>query len=175
MVNAAHGEIQKVRDLLGQMPDQANRLIHFLNYRNREQLEQLGILDRTGTILDIKRVLTKKTLMQNLEKRCQDMQVEINSFMQRFTILQDKGLPSLLGNNDRLMRHTDYTHKLNTYAIDQVNSSTSDSGEKALPSGQSLYDNLDNLFYIEHEVKHLFQLQPNFVRYTEADETLRKL
>jgi len=36
LVNAAHGEIQKARALLGQMPDQANRLIHFLNYRNRE-------------------------------------------------------------------------------------------------------------------------------------------
>ena len=54
LVNATHGEIQKARALLGQMPDQANRLIHFLNSRNREQLEQLGIPDRIGTILDIK-------------------------------------------------------------------------------------------------------------------------
>ena len=81
LVNAAHGEIQNVRALLGQMPDQANRLIHLLNYRNREQLEQLGILNRICTILEIKKVLTKRTLMQNLEKGCQDMQVEINSFM----------------------------------------------------------------------------------------------
>jgi len=35
-VNVAHGEIQKERALLGQIPDQANRLIHSLNYRNRE-------------------------------------------------------------------------------------------------------------------------------------------
>lgn len=146
-----------------------------MNYRNREQLEQLGILDRIGTILEIKKVLTKRTLMQNLKKRCQDMQVEINSFMERFTVLQNKGLPSLLGNNDRLMKHADYVHKLNTYVVDQVNSSTSAAGVKALPTGQSLYDNLESLFYIEHEVKHPFQLQPNFIRYTKADETLRKL
>jgi len=63
---------------------------------------------------------------------------------------------------------------LKKYATDQVSSSTSALGVKALPTGQSLYDNLENLFYIEHEVKHLFQLQPNF-RYTEADETMRKL
>lgn len=86
-MNATHGEIQKARAMLGQMLDQANRLIHFLNYRNKEQLEQLGIPDRTGSILDIKRALTKKILLQNLEKICQDMQVEINSFMKRFTIL----------------------------------------------------------------------------------------
>jgi len=36
LVNAARGEIQKARALLGQMPDQANRLIHFLNSKNRE-------------------------------------------------------------------------------------------------------------------------------------------
>jgi len=73
------------------------------------------------------------------------------------------------------MKHADYIHKLNTYAIDQVYSSTSASGVKVLPTGQNLYDKLENLFYIEHEVKHLFQLQPNFLRYIEADETLRKL
>lgn len=86
--------------------------------------------------------------MQNLEKRCQDIQVEINYFMERFAVLQNKGIPSLLGNNDRLMKHADYVHKLNTYAIDQVNSSTSASGVKALPTGQSLYDNLENLFIL---------------------------
>jgi len=121
-------------------------------------LEQLGIPDRTGTILDIKSFLTKKTLMPNLQKRSQDMQVEINSFMQRFTILQDKGLPSLLGNNNRLMKHADCVYKLNKYALDQAGSSASTSEVKALPTSQSLYDNLESFFYIEHEVKHLFQL-----------------
>jgi len=62
-VKAAQGEIQKVKALLGQMPDQTNRLIHFLNNRNKEQLEELGISDKTNTIMEIKRVLTKKTLM----------------------------------------------------------------------------------------------------------------
>jgi len=28
---------------------------------------------------------------------------------------------------------------------------------------------------VEHEIKHLFQVQPDFFRYTEADEILRKL
>lgn len=47
--------------------------------------------------------------------------------------------------------------------------------EKTLPSGQTLYNNLENLFYIEHEVQHLFTVQPNFYKYTDADETLIKL
>lgn len=103
------------------------------------------------------------------------MQVEINSFMEKFIILQKKGLPSPLTSDDQLMKHIDYVHKLNKYAVDQTSSSTSASGVKDLPTGQVLYDNLENLFYIEHEVKHLFQLQPNFFRYTKTDETPRKL
>jgi len=55
------------------MPEEANKIIHFLNTRNKEQLEELAINDRTKTILETKRVLTKKTLMQNLERRCHDM------------------------------------------------------------------------------------------------------
>lgn len=103
------------------------------------------------------------------------MQVEINYFTENFTVFHKKGLPSLLGSNDRLMKHVDYAHKLNKYAADQITSSTSTSGGKALPSRQSLYGNLENLFYIEHEVKHLFSIPPNFFKYKKTNETLRKL
>lgn len=128
------------------MPDEANRLIHFSNKKNREQLEELGISDRTDTILEIKRVLTKRNLMKNLERRCQDMQVEINSFIEKFTVLQSKGLPSPL------------VDKLNKYVGNQASSSTSASRVKALPTNRVLYDNILNLLYIEHEVKHLFTI-----------------
>lgn len=83
----AQEEIQRTKAQLGQMSEEANRLIHFLNSMNKEQLEEFGIIDRIETILEIKRVLTKKTLMRNLERRCHDMQAEINSFMEKFAIL----------------------------------------------------------------------------------------
>lgn len=89
--------------------------------------------------------------------------------------MHERGLPSLLGNNQRLLRQAEYTHRLNKHVVDQVNASSSTSAEKALPSSQSLYNNLENIFYIEHEVKHLFTVQPNFNKYTNTDETLRKL
>ena len=53
------------------------------------------------------------------------MQVEINSFTEKFIVLHKKGLPSPLGSNDRLMKHKDYVLKLHTYAMDQVNTSSS--------------------------------------------------
>ena len=73
LIRVAQVEIQKTRALLGHMPEQANRLIHFLNTNTSEELEALDIRDRTSTILDIKRVLTMRTLMQNLDRRSQDM------------------------------------------------------------------------------------------------------
>lgn len=103
------------------------------------------------------------------------MQVEINSFVEKFTVLKNKGLSSPSVINDRLMKHIYYVDKLNKYASSQASSSTIASGTKALPTGRDLYDNLENLFYVEHEIKHLFTIQPIFFRYTETDEILRKL
>lgn len=89
--------------------------------------------------------------------------------------MEEKGLPSLLTNDYRLMTHADYVRRLNTYVENQVTTSSSSAEEKTLPSGQSLYDNLESLFFIEHEVRHLFTVQPTFYRYTDADETLIKM
>jgi len=44
-----------------------------------------------------------------------------------------------------------------------------------LPIGKVLYDTLENLFFLEHEVKHLFVTKTNFSKYTEVDETYRKM
>ena len=80
LVTTAQGEIQKASDLLGHIPEQANMIIQFLNTHTKEELAALDIRDRTSTILTIKRVLTMRNFKQNLERKCQDMQVEINAF-----------------------------------------------------------------------------------------------
>ena len=63
-------EIQRARESLGNMLEQANRLIYFLNTHTRELLETLEIRDRTGTILTVKKVLTMRNFIQNLERKC---------------------------------------------------------------------------------------------------------
>jgi len=90
-------------------------------------------------------------------------------------MLQSKGLTSLLTSNGRLLTHEQYANKVNTYVSNQITASSSISEDTVPPSGQSVYDKLENLFYIEHEINHLFEVQPNYYRYTEADETLIKL
>ena len=112
--------------------------------------------------------------MQNLERRCSDMQEEINVFRKRFDILLNKGFPSPLLSEDKLMDLESYVEKLDKHANNHASTSTS-SSTTALPTGKSLHDRLENLFYLEHEVKHLFPVQLTFFRYTETDETLRKL
>ena len=99
LVTLAQEEIQKARDSLGHMLEQANRLIQFLNTHTKEQLAELDIKDRTGTILTIKRVLTMRNFIRNLERKCQDMQIEIDAFTQKFTTLEEMGLPNLLTND----------------------------------------------------------------------------
>jgi len=73
------------------------------------------------------------------------------------------------------MRHIYYVDNLAHYAYNQASSSASASAPKALPTSRVLYDSLENLFYVEHEIKHLFPVHPNFFKYTKADEILRKL
>ena len=55
--------IEKIRGELGEMPTEATEIIKFLNSKTREELEELKIEDRTKTILEVKRVLTKRELM----------------------------------------------------------------------------------------------------------------
>ena len=139
-------------------PEDANRLIHFLNIKNRHKLNELGIEDRTEAILEVKKVLSKRNLMLNLEEKCHNMQAAIDRFMVKFQILRDKGLPSPMVINDKLMTQLDYSERLERLAKEQASSS----GTKALPIGKVLYDTLENLFFLEHEVKHLFVTMPNF-------------
>jgi len=74
-----------------------------------------------------------------------------------------------------LLSHEQYAKRVNNYASNQITSSSSISQETGPPSGRSLYDKLENLFYIEHEINHLFEVPPNYYKYTEADETLIKI
>jgi hypothetical protein len=61
--------IEKIRGELGEMPAEATEIIKFLNSKTREELEELKIEDRTETILEVKRVLTKRGLMIQLEEK----------------------------------------------------------------------------------------------------------
>jgi len=91
--------------------------------------------------------------------------------MLKYGILREKDLPNPLVINEKLMTHEDYIERLNK----QARSHGGPSRVKALLTGKVLYDGFKNLFYIQHEVKHLFTSQPSFSKYTEVDEVYMKL
>ena len=91
------------------------------------------------------------------------------------TALHGRGLPSLINSAGRLLTHENYAKRVNTYAKNQITASASSPEGAGPPSGQELYDKLENLFFIEHEIKHLFEVPPNYYKYTEADEILMKI
>lgn len=55
---------------LGEMPATSNNIIKFLNSKNRYESDDLGVDDRTKTILEVKKVLTKKNLVLQLTEKC---------------------------------------------------------------------------------------------------------
>lgn len=174
-LNKAHAESQRARASLGSMPDISTRMINVLNNRTGLQLETMGIRDRTDTILLIKRVHTLRSYVKTLERKCQDIQVEINAFSTKITELHGRGLPSLVTSAGRLLSHEQYAKRVNNYASNQLTATASSPEAVGPPSRQEIYDKLENLFFIEHEIKHPFEVPPNYYKYTEADENLIKM
>ena len=90
LVKVATKAILKTMEELGDKPEEANQLITFLNSRNKYQLDELEIEDKIGTIIEIKKVLTKRKLMLNLEKKCHSIQTDFDIFMTKYGILREK-------------------------------------------------------------------------------------
>jgi hypothetical protein len=67
--------IDKIKGELAEIPTEENEIIIFMNSKTREELEDLNIEDRKETILEVKRVLTKRGLMLQLEEKVQNMDV----------------------------------------------------------------------------------------------------
>ena len=98
-------------------------IIKFLNSKNKQELDEIGITDRTETILEVRKVISKKNFMTQLEEKFQNMEMEITIFMIKFDILRQKGLPNLLVINDTLMEKEDYDKKMKEFSKEQVNKS----------------------------------------------------
>ena len=87
LLGRSQAENQRARASLGSMPEIANIMINVLNNRTGLQLERMGIRDRSDTILLIKRVLTLRSYVQTLERKCQEIQAEVNEFIAKITVL----------------------------------------------------------------------------------------
>jgi hypothetical protein len=110
--------IDKIKGELGERPIEANEIIQFLNSKTRKELEALKIEDRTETILEVKKVLTKRGLMLQLEERTQAMGIGVQRFFSKMDSLHKKWLPGLFVINDNLITLLDYKQNILTLAKD---------------------------------------------------------
>ena len=62
--------IQKVKEELGDRPQEATEIIKFLNSKYKQELEEPKITARTKNILEVKKVIYKRNLMIQLEEKC---------------------------------------------------------------------------------------------------------
>jgi hypothetical protein len=103
---------------LGENPIEATNLIMFLNSKNKQELEEMEIEDRIETILENKKILTKKGLVLQLEENSQVMDIGVQRFFNKFEVINKKGLIGLLVLNDKLITLLDYNQKLKTLEKD---------------------------------------------------------
>jgi hypothetical protein len=92
LVQRSKQAIEKIRVELGDRPTQANDIIKFLNSKTREELEELKIEDRTETILEVKRVLTKR-INASMEEKVQIMDQGVQNSSARSRLSRRKVSP----------------------------------------------------------------------------------
>ena len=71
--------------------------------------------------MEVKRVLTKRGLMLQLEEKIQVMDQGVQRFFHKIDALQKKGLPSIKVINDKLMMLPDYKKRLTEISNDNSN------------------------------------------------------
>ena len=109
--------------------------------------------------------------MNNLEEKCEAMNLSVTKFLTKYTTLRKAGLPDIDGFNERLMVQIDYDKRIRAHAKEQVNKPL----PQGSPTGKVGLQYFEDLFFLQNEVKHIFIIIPNFSKYTDADECYRKL
>ena len=143
---------------MGQKPGEAIALIRILKSKTREELEEYEIEDRTKTILEVRRVLTKINLMCQGDNKCHNLEGDIKKFHKKFNKLHQKGLLGLNGMGDKLVNLENYQQKLYSIAGDQSKFSSI----KGIITRKAFMEGLSFDLLIKHEIKHLFIVKPTF-------------
>lgn len=171
LIEISSEAIEKIKVRLGDKPSEATELLKFLNSKNKQELKELDIEDITKTILEVKKVMTKRNLIRQLEEKCQVLDIGVQRFFNKMEALYKKGLHSLLVINEKLSTRSDYSHKLLTKAKD----ASKFTGGRIKMTGKSFLEALAYDLEIQYQIKHIFISKPTFSKYTEVDEVYRKL
>lgn len=100
LLENAQEVVETISKQLEDMPEIASEIIKFLNSKECYELEELGINDRTTTILEVKKIITKKNLILQLEEKCSSLNIIVQSFFSRIEPFTRQGFPSMLVINE---------------------------------------------------------------------------
>jgi hypothetical protein len=131
----------------------------------------LEIEDTTKTILEVKKVLTNKGLMLQLEEKTRTMDIRVHRFFRKVDTLHKKGILGLLVINDNLITLSDYKENIITVEKDGCKFA----GIRGTITGKVFLENLQLDLIIQHKIKYTFITKPTFSKYTEMDKTYRRL
>jgi len=96
LLEKAQKVVETISKQLEDMPEIASDIIKLLNSKDSYELEELGINDRTATILEVKKIITKKNLILQLKEKCSSVNTIVQRFFSRIEPLTSKGLPPCL-------------------------------------------------------------------------------
>lgn len=72
----------------------------------------MGNDDRTNSVLQTRKFLTKKNLMLQMKDKCESLQTHVNKFYIKFFVLQQKGLPYFINSQGKMVTKEDYQRSL---------------------------------------------------------------
>jgi hypothetical protein len=148
-------------------------IINFLNNKTKEELKDLQVNDRINIVTDVKRVITKRILLQNEETKFHELMREISTFMKIFSDVIKHGFPSFWNENRDLYPKKNY-HKLLEYRRNRDNKFKNIDGTL---KGQDVVELFAGDFELLHNMKMIFGKLPSPVydKYTNLDEEVRNL
>jgi hypothetical protein len=99
------------------------------------------------------------------------MDIGVKRFFSKVESLQKKGFPGLLVINEKLITLLDYEKKILAVAKD----GSKFAGIQGSITGKAFLETLQLDLSIQHEINYIFITKPTFAKYTEMDETYRRL
>lgn len=171
VLEKAQEAVETISKQLEDMQEISYDIIKFLNSKDIYELEELGINDRTPTILEVKKIITKKHLILQLEEKCSSVNTIVQRFFSRIEPLTSKGFPSMLVINDKLMPIEDYVRKLTKVGTN----SALVSNIRGAATPRVVLNALRDTFFVLDEIRHIFPIKSTFTKYTEMDEIYRRV
>jgi hypothetical protein len=153
LINVVLKDIKVTTNELYNKHDLAVDIITFLNITTKEELKDFQFNNKTIIVMDAKRVITKRILLQNEKPKCHELMREISTFKNMFRDVIKNGLPLFWNVNGDLYPMNNYQNLLE----DRINSDNKFEKIDGTLKGQDVVELLAVDFELLHNMKNDFK------------------